>query len=84
MMYVPLGFAHGFVVLSDITDFMYKCTDYYPESEQGIAWDDPEININWPISNVQLSDKDCSNQNLDQQSIDRLPTYNDFALVKEA
>ncbi len=85
MMYIPPGFAHGFVVLSVIADFMYKCTDYYhPESEQGIAWNDPEININWPISDVQLSDKDCSNPNLNKQSIDKLPTYNDFTLVKEA
>ena len=46
MMYVPPGFAHGFIVLSESADFMYKCTDYYhPESEQGILWNDPNIGI---------------------------------------
>ncbi|MCW8987443.1 MAG: dTDP-4-dehydrorhamnose 3,5-epimerase [Gammaproteobacteria bacterium] len=59
MMYVPPGYAHGFVVLSDITDFIYKCTDYYhPQSEQGIAWNDPDIGIKWPTSDVALSEKD--------------------------
>ena len=46
MMYVPPGFSHGFIVLSESADFMYKCTDYYhPESEQGILWNDPNIGI---------------------------------------
>ncbi|MCL4131196.1 UNVERIFIED_CONTAM: hypothetical protein GTU68_022649 [Idotea baltica] len=57
--YVPPGFAHGFVVLSDIADFQYKCTDYYdPKDESGLMWNDPEINISWPISDPLLSDKD--------------------------
>ncbi len=76
MMYVPPGFAHGFVVLSDIADFIYKCTDYYhPESEQGILWNDPEIDIEWPITEVQLSDKDHVNPQLSAQLVDRLPKY---------
>ena len=59
MLYAPVGFAHGFVVLSETADFVYKCTDYYhPESEQGILWNDPAIGIDWPISDVQLSEKD--------------------------
>jgi dTDP-4-dehydrorhamnose 3,5-epimerase len=59
MMYVPPDFAHGFVVLSDVADFIYRCTDYYhPESEQGIQWNDPDIGIEWPISDVSLSDRD--------------------------
>lgn len=62
--YVPEGFAHGFVVLSDTAEFVYKCSDYYdPTSECGIAWNDPDIGVEWPIEdigvdNVLLSDKD--------------------------
>jgi len=62
--YVPPGFAHGFCVVSDEVDFVYKCTDYYHlESERGIAWNDPAININWPIneSEMLLSEKDRKN-----------------------
>ncbi|GLG05893.1 dTDP-4-dehydrorhamnose 3,5-epimerase [Sellimonas catena] len=47
--YIPEGFAHGFLVLSDIAEFCYKCTDFYhPGDEGGIAWNDPEIGITWP------------------------------------
>lgn len=47
--YIPEGFAHGFLVLSDIAEFCYKCTDFYhPADEGGIAWNDPEIGITWP------------------------------------
>ncbi len=54
------GFAHGFVVLSDTAEFCYKVTDFYhPGDEGGIAWDDPDIGINWPLKdNLILSDKD--------------------------
>jgi len=49
-LWVPIGFAHGFVVLSDSADFLYKTTDYYaPDFERCIAWDDPEIDIKWPL-----------------------------------
>ena len=49
-LWVPPGFAHGFLVLSDTADFEYKCTDYYaPEFERSIRWDDPDIGINWPL-----------------------------------
>jgi len=76
MMYVPPGFAHGFVVLSGIADFIYKCTDYYhPQSEQGIAWNDPEINIDWPLTDVALSDKDRNNPPLHEQPHKKLPGY---------
>lgn len=62
--YVPPGYAHGFAVLSESADFQYKCTDLYdPVDEAGIVWNDPSINIDWPISNPSLSDKD---QNLPQ------------------
>ena len=60
--YIPEGFAHGFVVLSDSAEFTYKCTDFYkPDDEGGIQWDDPEIGIEWPIDDIDeiiLSDKD--------------------------
>lgn len=58
--FIPKGFAHGFVVLSDIAEFCYKCDDFYhPEDEAGIIWNDSIININWPIkSNLIISEKD--------------------------
>lgn len=58
--WVPAGFAHGFVVLSDSAEFLYKTTDYYaPEFERCIIWNDPDIGINWPIEDApQLSGKD--------------------------
>jgi len=88
MMYVPPGYAHGFVVLSDYADFIYKCTDYYhPESEQGIAWNDPDIAIDWNISsissNISLSDKDKNNVLLKDQTAENLPAYKDFMLAEE-
>lgn len=58
--YIPPGFAHGFLVLTESAVFAYKCTDYYhPEDEIGIIWNDPEINIPWPIREVKLSAKDA-------------------------
>jgi dTDP-4-dehydrorhamnose 3,5-epimerase len=57
--WVPPGFAHGFVVLSDTADFEYKCTDYYDPSDEGsILWSDPDLDIPWPIANPVLSTKD--------------------------
>ncbi len=58
-LWVPPGFAHGFVVLSETADFVYRCTDYYhPEDEIGVRWDDPELAIDWPVSAPLLSAKD--------------------------
>jgi dTDP-4-dehydrorhamnose 3,5-epimerase len=59
-LWVPEGFAHGFLVLSESADFLYKTTDYYaPEHERSIAWNDPEIGIAWPLQGMpQLSAKD--------------------------
>ena len=58
-LWVPPGFAHGFVVLSDVADFEYKCTDYYDPSDEGsILWNDPDLNIDWPIPDPILSEKD--------------------------
>lgn len=49
MFYIPEGFAHGFLVLSDLAEFCYKCTDFYhPNDEGGLAWNDPEIGVQWP------------------------------------
>jgi len=57
--YVPPGLAHGFCVMSQVADFTYKCTDYYhPEDEIGIHFSDPDLNIDWPVDNPKLSDKD--------------------------
>ena len=64
-LYVPVGFAHGFCVLSDVAEFLYKVSEYYSaEKEKGILWNDPDIGINWPISNPVLSDKDKGNPRL--------------------
>ncbi len=63
-LFVPKGFAHGFLVLSDEAEFVYKCTDFYNgEDEGGIIWNDPDIAIDWPLEgigeeNILLSDKD--------------------------
>ena len=60
--FIPKNFAHGFLVLSDYAEFCYKCTDFYhPDDEGGIAWNDPEVGIDWPIPEgmeLTLSDKD--------------------------
>jgi dTDP-4-dehydrorhamnose 3,5-epimerase len=60
--YIPEGFAHGFLVLSDTAEFFYKCTDYYhPNDEGGIRYDDPDVGIEWPIPEgmeLLLSEKD--------------------------
>ena len=57
--YIPPGFAHGFCVVSDTALFTYKCTDtYHPECDGGIRWDDPDVGINWPVTEPILSNKD--------------------------
>ena len=72
-LYVPPGFAHGFSVLSESADFLYKCTDFYaPQNEHGILWNDPDINIQWPGRDFKISDKDKEQQNA--EGYDRSPT----------
>ena len=65
MFYVPEGFAHGFYVLSDTAEFNYKCTDFYdPSSEAGIMWNDPVLNVKWPVPDGEkpvISEKDEKN-----------------------
>ncbi len=59
-LYIPIGFAHGFLALTDEVEFLYGCSDYYyPEGERGIIWNDPELAINWPEKNVNVSNKDA-------------------------
>ena len=63
--WVPPGFAHGFLVLSDSADLEYKCTDYYdPSDEESIIWNDIGLNIPWPIKCPKLSDKDARAKSL--------------------
>jgi dTDP-4-dehydrorhamnose 3,5-epimerase len=60
-LFVPVGFAHGFCVLSDLADVAYKLSSYYePESEGAIAWDDPDVAVQWPINDPKLSERDRS------------------------
>ena len=70
MIYIPEGFAHGFLVLSDMALFSYKCTDFYhPEDEGGILWNDPDINIEWPLEEglkPVISEKDAGLPSLKQ------------------
>ena len=57
--WVPPGFAHGFLVISDTADFVYKCTDFYDSNDEGsLKWDDPYLNIKWPIAKPKVSKKD--------------------------
>jgi dTDP-4-dehydrorhamnose 3,5-epimerase len=61
MLYIPVGFAHGFLALEDDTIFAYKCSaEYDRESEGGIRWDDPDIDISWPEVRIHVSEKDAS------------------------
>lgn len=69
MLWIPPGFGHAFLVLEDNTDFLYKTTDFYtPECEAAVAWNDPEIGIQWPLGfteyNLRLSEKDRQAPNL--------------------
>ena len=69
MLFVPEGFAHGYLVLEEKTLVMYKCTSYYnPKREYGIKWDDPDINIDWGIVSPVISDKDSNLPFLKNQS----------------
>ncbi len=63
--YIPAGFAHGFLVLSETAEFLYKCSDFYsPEDQRGVAWDDPDLAIAWGIQDPILSVKDRASPRL--------------------
>lgn len=73
-MFIPEGFAHGFCVLSDSAIFSYKCSEIYaPEYERGILWSDPDLCIDWGITNPVLSSKDKQYRHLSQRIADELP-----------
>jgi dTDP-4-dehydrorhamnose 3,5-epimerase len=66
-LFIPIGFAHGFCVLSDEAEVLYKCSSVYdPKTETGIAWDDPEIGVAWPDPQPLVSARDQGNQSLAQ------------------
>ena len=74
-LFIPHGFAHGFCVTSEVAEFEYKCTDfYYPEAEIVIAWNDPEIGIDWPVDEPLLSGRDQAAASL-ADAADRLPHF---------
>ena len=75
-LYVPKGFAHGFVVRSETADFLYKCSDYFDASDdRGVLWNDPDIGIDWQTPSPILSDKDQRYLPLSQIAHDQLPRY---------
>lgn len=66
MMYVPKGFAHGFITLAEDTEAFYFADEFYaPEHERGVRWDDPRFNIKWPSAPAVLSDKDAGHRDFD-------------------
>jgi dTDP-4-dehydrorhamnose 3,5-epimerase len=70
-LFVPVGFAHGFCVLSDVADVTYKVTSYYdPATERGIAFDDPDLGVEWPVDEPIVSDRDRSNPRLSELAAD--------------
>jgi dTDP-4-dehydrorhamnose 3,5-epimerase len=83
-LWVPPGFAHGFCVLSEIAEVEYKCTALYDrDDELSIAWDDPEIGIEWPLADPILSPKDAAAARLAEVA-ERLPVYPAAAVEAEA
>ncbi|RLL49167.1 dTDP-4-dehydrorhamnose 3,5-epimerase [Mariprofundus sp. EBB-1] len=73
-LWISPGYAHGFCVLSNVADFQYKCTAlYHPESDGGVAWDDPELAIEWPVDHPILSAKDLALPNLSEATRKQLP-----------
>lgn len=75
-MYILPGFAHGYCVTSETAVFSYKCTDFYnPRTERGIIWNDPDLNIDWPIAEPVLSTKDANYPRLKDLPRDKLPHF---------
>ncbi len=75
-LYIPTGFAHGFVVRSETADFLYKCSDYFDASDdRGVLWNDPDLGIDWGTPSPIISDKDQRYLPLAQIAPDQLPRY---------
>jgi dTDP-4-dehydrorhamnose 3,5-epimerase len=75
-LYIPQGFAHGFVVLSESADFLYKCSDYFDSADDcGVLWNDPALAIDWMATSPILSDKDQQHLPLAEIPRERLPVY---------
>ncbi|HEX2659208.1 MAG TPA: dTDP-4-dehydrorhamnose 3,5-epimerase [Polyangia bacterium] len=75
-LFVPSGFAHGFSVISDDVLFAYKCSErYHPETELGVAWNDPRLGIDWRVAKPSLSSKDSVYPPLAEIPVERLPRY---------
>ncbi|MBF0245997.1 MAG: dTDP-4-dehydrorhamnose 3,5-epimerase [Planctomycetes bacterium] len=75
-LYVPEGFAHGFAVVSETALFYYKCTTAYnPAGERSVLWNDPDLGIDWPVKNPELSARDQKGTPLAQFPRERLPIY---------
>ena len=75
-LFIPVGFAHGFCVLSETALFSYKCTEFYsPADERGILWSDPDIGIEWPVKDPLLSDKDEKYPRFKDLNSENLPPY---------
>ena len=74
--YVPAGFAHGFLALTDFVQFLYKCGDFYdPADEHGIVWNDRDLNIAWGVENPLVSEKDARHPSLAEACRQFLPIY---------
>ena len=77
-LFIPEGFAHGFLVLSEVAEFTYKCSDFYaPAEERGVCWNDPELAIEWPLNGNQptLSIKDATYGTLSSRPVADLPRF---------
>jgi len=74
--YIPAGFAHGFVALTDTVQFLYKCSDFYaPGDEYGIIWNDPDLKVEWGVTKPLISEKDAAYSKLADVSRDLLPKF---------
>jgi dTDP-4-dehydrorhamnose 3,5-epimerase len=75
-LFIPHGFAHGFIVRSEIAEFLYKCDEFYhPEDEAGVLWSDPQLAIEWGDLNPRLSERDARYPLLSEISPERLPRF---------
>lgn len=75
-LWIPEGFAHGFVALADVSVVSYKCTSFYaPSTERTLRWDDPDVGIQWPVAGPELSEKDRAGRPLADFDEAELPRY---------